>query len=135
MPTVPHRASDYLKTPDAITAYVNVVLDDPESDREDLMAALRNVADAIGGVNEMPTVSHRTSDYLETPEAIAAHVNVVLDDPKSDCEDLRTALRNVADAGGGVSELSRRTGLNRAGLPRALSKIVKACGVRLRFSA
>ena len=31
------------------------------------------------------------------------------------------ALRNVADAIGGVSELSRWTGLNRAELSRALS--------------
>ena len=56
------------------------------------------------------------------------------------------ALRNVAEAIGGVSELSRRTGLNRSGLSRAPStkntpkidtvhKIVKACGVRLRFAA
>lgn len=41
MPTVPHRAGDYLKTPEAIAAYLNVVLDDPESDHEDLMVALR----------------------------------------------------------------------------------------------
>ena len=56
------------------------------------------------------------------------------------------ALRNVAAAVGGISELSRRTGLNRSGLSRTLSqqtipridtvqKIMKACGVRLRFAA
>ena len=94
----------------------------------------------------MPTVPHRASDYLKTPEAIAAYLNVVLDDPESDHEDMMVALRNVADAVGGVSELSRRTGLNRAGLSRALSarntpkidtvhKIARACGVRLRFAA
>lgn len=94
----------------------------------------------------MPTVPHRASDYLKTPEAIAAYLNVVLDDPESDHEDLMVALRNVADAIGGVSELSRRTGLNGAGLSRALSakntpkidtvhKIARACGVRLRFAA
>ena len=94
----------------------------------------------------MPTVPHRASDYLNTPEAIAAYLNVVFDDPESSHEDLMMALRNVADAIGGVSELSRRTGLNRAGLSRALStqttpkidtvqKILKACGVRLQFAA
>ena len=94
----------------------------------------------------MPTVPYKTSDYLKTPEAIAEYLNVVLEDPDSDHEDLLIALRNVAEAVGGVSELSRRTGLNRAGLSRALStrntpkidtfhKIVKACGVRLQFTA
>lgn len=94
----------------------------------------------------MPAVPYRTSDYLRTPEAIAEYLNVVLEDPESDHEDLLVALRNVAEAVGGVSELSRRTGLNRSGLSRALStknipkidtihKIVKACGVRLQFTA
>ncbi|MDE0032001.1 MAG: putative addiction module antidote protein [Deltaproteobacteria bacterium] len=94
----------------------------------------------------MPVVPYRTSDYLKTPEAIAEYLNVVLEDPDSDHEDLLIALRNVAEAVGGVSELSRRTGLNRSGLSRALStknipkidtvhKIAKACGVRLQFSA
>ncbi len=94
----------------------------------------------------MPTVPHRASDYLKTPEAIAAYLNVVFDDPESDHEDLMVALRNVADATGGVSELSRRTGLNRSGLSRVLlakttpkidtvHKIARACGVRLRFAA
>ena len=93
----------------------------------------------------MPTVPYKTSDYLKTPEAIAAYLNVVFEDPDSDHEDLMVAFRNVAEAIGGVSELSRRTGLNRAGLSRTLSakstpkidtlhKITKACGVRLQFA-
>ena len=45
-----HKAGDYLKTPEAIAAYLNVVFEDPDTDHEDLMIALRNVADAIGGV-------------------------------------------------------------------------------------
>ena len=94
----------------------------------------------------MPTVPYATSEYLSTPEAIATYLNAVFDDPESDHEDLLMALRNVSDAIGGVSELARRTGLNRAGLSRALSakttpkidtllKIVTACGVRLQFAA
>ncbi len=93
----------------------------------------------------MPTKPHRASDYLDTPDAIAAYLNVVFEDPGSDHEDLMIALRNVAEAIGGVSELARRTGLNRAGLSRTLStqntpkidtvhKILTACGVRLRFA-
>ena len=94
----------------------------------------------------MPTKPHKASDYLDTPEAIAAYLNVVFEDPGSDHEDLMIALRNVAEAIGGVSELARRTGLNRAGLSRALAtrttpridtvhKILKASGVRLQFAS
>ncbi len=94
----------------------------------------------------MPVTAHNASEYLTTPKAIAAYLNVVFDDPESDHEDLLMALRNVAAAVGGISELSRRTGLNRSGLSRTLSqqtipridtvqKIMKACGVRLRFAA
>ncbi len=94
----------------------------------------------------MPVKAHIASEYLTTPKAIAEYLNVVFDDPESNHEDLVMALRNVAEAVGGISELSRRTGLNRAGLSRALSqrtipridtvhKIMKTCGVRLRFAA
>lgn len=94
----------------------------------------------------MPVKAHLASEYLTTPKAIAEYLNVVFDDPESNHEDLVMALRNVAEAVGGISELSRRTGLNRAGLSRALSrrtipridtvhKIMKTCGVQLRFAA
>ena len=53
MPVREHKASDYLKTPEAIAAYLNVVFEDTDTDHEDLMIALRNVADAIGGVAEL----------------------------------------------------------------------------------
>ncbi len=46
MPAVPYKTSDYLKTFQAVTEYLNVVLEDPESDQEDLLVALRNVAEA-----------------------------------------------------------------------------------------
>ena len=94
----------------------------------------------------MPVKAHNASEHLTTPKAIAAYLNVVFNDPESDHKDLLMALRNVAEAVGGISELSRRTGLNRSGLSRALSqhtipridtvhKIMKACGVQLRFAA
>ena len=94
----------------------------------------------------MPAREHKASDYLKTPEAIAAYLNIVFEDSDTDHEDLMIAFRNVADAIGGVAELARRTGLSPSGLSRALSaqntpkvdtvhKIVRACGVRLQFAA
>ena len=94
----------------------------------------------------MPVREHKASDYLKTPEDIAAYLTVVFEETDTDYEDLMIALRNVADAIGGVAELARRTGLNRSGLSRVLSaqntpkidtvhKIVRACGVRLQFAA
>ena len=50
MPVREHKAGDYLKTPKDIAAYLNVVFEDSDTDHEDLMLALRNAADAIGGV-------------------------------------------------------------------------------------
>ena len=46
MPTVPYKTSDYLKTPQAIVEYLKLVLEDPESDHEDLLVAVRNVSEA-----------------------------------------------------------------------------------------
>ena len=67
----------------------------------------------------MRTVEYKTSDYLNTPEDIAAYLNEILedDDPKL----LMLALRNVADAGGGISALADQTGLNRESLYKTLS--------------
>ena len=91
---------------------------------------------------------HRTSDYLKTPEAIAAYLNAIVEEMVEDPDPrlLMLALRDVAEAQGGVSELARQTGINRASLSRALAgrhtprldtfaKITGACGVKLRFSA
>ena len=94
----------------------------------------------------MPTVEHRASDYLNTPKRIAAYLNAVVEDPDTNHASLMLAFRNVAEAIGGVSELSRRTGLDRSGLSRALSarntpkidtvmEIAKACGIKLQFAA
>ena len=67
----------------------------------------------------MPAVDFKTSDYLNTPEDIAAYLNEVLEeeDPKL----LMLALRNVADARVGISALSEQTGLNRESLYKTLS--------------
>lgn len=67
----------------------------------------------------MRTVEYKTSDYLNTPEEIMAYLNEVLeeDDPKL----MMLALRNVADAKGGISVLAEQTGLNRESLYKTLS--------------
>ena len=94
----------------------------------------------------MPTKEHRASDYLKTPEDIAAYLNAALEESNGDARLLIKAFRNVAEARGGVSELARAADLNRKALSRALSgkctpqvdtlrKISDACGVKLQFSA
>ena len=67
----------------------------------------------------MCAIDYKTSDYLTTPEDIAAYLNAVLeeDDPKL----LMLALRNVADAKGGIAALAEQTGLNRESLYKTLS--------------
>jgi len=67
----------------------------------------------------MRAIDYKTSDYLTTPEDIAAYLNAVLeeDDPKL----LMLALRNVADAKGGIAALAEQTGLNRESLYKTLS--------------
>ena len=94
----------------------------------------------------MPTREHKASDYLKTPQDIAAYLNAAIEEMDDDPRLLMKAFRNVAEAQGGVSELARQTNLNRVALSRALSgqrdpqlstiaKVSAACGVRLRFSA
>lgn len=49
MPIREHRASDYLKTPEDIVAYLNAAIEDMEDDPRLLLKAFRNVAGAQGG--------------------------------------------------------------------------------------
>ena len=93
----------------------------------------------------MPIKVHKASEFLQTPEDVAAYLNATLgemDDPRP----LMKAFRNIAEAQGGVSELSRRAKVDRVALSRALSgrrhlrldtlaNVADACGVKLRFSA
>jgi DNA-binding phage protein len=53
MRAVPYKTSDYLKTPEAIAEYLKAVLEDSESDHEDLLIALRNIDEAAS--NQLPT--------------------------------------------------------------------------------
>ena len=51
-----HRASDYLRTPRDIVAYLNATIEEFDGDSRLLMSACRNVADAQGDVSE---IAHR----------------------------------------------------------------------------
>ena len=94
----------------------------------------------------MPVKAHQASDYLTTPEDVAAYLNAAIEDMGEDPRLLMKALRNVAAAQGGVSALARQAKLDRVALSRALSgrrhprldtlaKVAAACGVKLQFSA
>ena len=53
MPIREHRASDYLKTPEDIVAYLNAAVEEMGDDSRLLMKAFRNVAEAQGGVSAL----------------------------------------------------------------------------------
>ena len=93
----------------------------------------------------MPIKDHDASAYLNTPEDIAAYLNAVVEEMGDDPRLLMIALRNVAKARGGISELAREAEMDRVSLSRALSgqrtprldtlaKVTNACGVKMRFT-
>lgn len=94
----------------------------------------------------MPVIEHNPSDYLKTPEDIAAYLNAAIEEMGDDPRMLMVALRNVTKARGGISELARQANLDRVALSRTLSgqrtprldtltKVTDACGIKLRFLA
>ena len=79
-------------------------------------------------------------ESLKNPEEGAHYLNACLED--EDARIFLLALRDVADAHGGIRSLSRDTRLNRESLYRMLSKsgnpsldslaaVLNACGLRL----
>ena len=95
----------------------------------------------------MPKPTVRTESYRESlleslrnPEEAAQYLNACLED--EDARVFLLALREVADARGGIRSLSRDAHLNRESLYRMLSKsgnpsldslaaFLNACGLRL----
>jgi probable addiction module antidote protein len=84
------------------------------------------------------------TDYLLTRKDVARYLDAALEE--GDERVLLAALRDAAEAVGGMSELARRTGLSRESLYRALSErgnprwstlvaILRALGVRLSVAA
>ena len=78
--------------------------------------------------------------WLQDPKNAAAYIEAAL--AEGDSGDLLHALRNVAEARGGIAHIAERTGLNREALYRTLSKrgnpqlkslaaILDAAGLRL----
>lgn len=76
------------------------------------------------------TIFKHTVDYeesliedLKNPEEAQAYLEAAIDASKEsgDTESLLLALRDVAKAQGGISQLSKRTGMNRVYLTKALS--------------
>jgi probable addiction module antidote protein len=58
--------------------------------------------------------------WLQDPKNAAAYIEAAL--VEGDSGDLLHALRNVAEARGGIAQIAERTGLNREALYRTLSK-------------
>ena len=91
------------------------------------------------------SVPHRTwlLKWLKDPKNAAAYVEAALEE--NDPAGLLQALRNVAEARGGIAHIAEKTGLNREALYRTLSKrgnpqlkslaaILGATGLRLSVS-
>lgn len=81
------------------------------------------------------------ADYMETPADVAAHLNVALEDGDPG---LVTYMLGAAARSKGMTEVARRTGLNRVSLYKALGeggnpsfftvlKVLEACGVAMHF--
>ncbi len=85
---------------------------------------------------------YRAADYLRSPEEAAEYLNAAIEDGNPAV--LLKALRNVANSTGGMSHLSRETGLTRESLYKALSEdgnprlssldaILRAIGLQLNI--
>lgn len=95
-------------------------------------------------VNTQRSVPYNPLEDLKTPEEVAAYLEAAMED--EDEAVLLMALRNATDSIGGMTELSRRTGLSRETLYRTLSSkgnpkfstlraILKAFGLALSVHA
>ncbi len=93
----------------------------------------------------MPVTAQKAGDRLNTPEAIAGDLNAAPDEMVDDPGLLMKALRDVAEAQGGVTQLAERAGRVQAALSRVLSsqrcprinipsKVIGACGIKLSFA-
>jgi probable addiction module antidote protein len=99
----------------------------------------------------MPKLAVKTNPYresllesLKNPDEAAQYLNACLED--QDARVFLLALRDVAEAHGGIRALSRDANLNRESLYRMLSKsgnpsldslaaVLNACGMRLAVEA
>ena len=68
---------------------------------------------------KVETTAFDSADYLNSAEAIAAYLDAYLEEGAP--EELRQALDNVARSHG-ISDLSKRSGMTRAGIYKALGQ-------------
>ncbi len=68
----------------------------------------------------MKSVPFKTSDHLKTRKDIVAYLNAALEDGEPAV--LLEALRNVAQASGGIGTLAKAAGVSRESLYRTLSR-------------
>jgi probable addiction module antidote protein len=68
----------------------------------------------------MKGAAFKTADYLKTDKEIVAYLNAALEDGEPAV--LLEALRNVAQAKGGMGALAKTAGVNRESLYRTLSR-------------
>lgn len=68
----------------------------------------------------MKSVRFKTADYLKTQKHVVAYLNAALED--GDSAILLEALRNVAQARGGMGALAKTAGVSRESLYRTLSR-------------
>lgn len=68
----------------------------------------------------MKSAAFKTSDYLKTRKDILVYLNTALED--GDPAVLLEALRNVAQARGGMGALAKAAGVSRESLYRTLSR-------------
>lgn len=71
-------------------------------------------------MNNPRAIPYNPADYLQTPEDVAHYLDAALEDGNPQV--LLMALRNVADAQGGMAQLASASGLNRETLYRTLSE-------------
>lgn len=93
----------------------------------------------------LKTAPWDSADFLDSPDAIAAYLDVAVEEAQGDPSFLLTALETVARAGN-FSELAREVGVTRKGLYKALSEdgnpsfatiwtLLNKLGVRIEFHA
>ncbi|MBF8269095.1 MAG: addiction module antitoxin [Gammaproteobacteria bacterium] len=68
----------------------------------------------------MKSTTFKTSDYLKTRKDVVAYLNAALEDGNPAV--LLEALRNVAQARGGMGALAKAAGVSRESLYRTLSR-------------
>jgi probable addiction module antidote protein len=98
------------------------------------------------GAKAPASVPHRPKllEWLKEPQNAVAYVEAVLDE--GDSKGLMQALRNIAEAQGGIAAVAERAGLSRETLYRTLSKsgnpqlmsltrILSATGLRLSVTS